>query len=757
MTNEHVIYNDIIAKLSQKYNIIQDEKAIDLARILKNELNANLELTEAGILFYLILKNPFIKVEELKDLFTEDVLLQTYDSIKVIAFLFNTYHKYLQKILFLSTENKFRIKALENIKKFIFTIIQDFNSIFIVNAYYLLLLRIYPTLSEDTKEKVRKQVEFIFSPIAHRLGFYRIKSSFDDLLFKYSLPDKYHEIQSYVEKIKKIRGFIQPTEFNLDNFKETINRLIKEKISVKYRYKIKARIKSIASIYKKMLKKNQELESIKDIFALRIIFDVPNDLEENFTLFPKFLPSEVLQKEYQICWEAYSLITNEFEQIKFRNYISNPKPNGYQSLHVTVLASGNIPVEIQIRTTRMDLIAEKGDAAHWMYKEQGSNKINRDEVFRVLRELTEEQKSELHKSINEIYVFTPDMHLIDFPKDATVLDFAYAIHTKIGETCTGAQVSNFDNPTHYKVISYKEKLQNGWIVKILSSSTQKPSNEWLNIAKTTHARKKIKSYIKLQKLQSNIQGAKEMLERKLSRWGYNLSHPIVSKIMKELGYNEVYLFYNDIAQGKIDLTKLKNLIHQIELKEQQIQQPINRKILTHHVEQTDKVLVAIFENNNAKILFVSRARCCNAQPNDKINVYISPRSKTVHKNDCPELEKIYKTNPERVFPAAWVKPHKKLDINDLAREHSVFLLIVDLEKLNNTEILQTKIKDLASKFNLSVKRILTRQGKGNTLRVFLIIQGKIDRKIKQEFLKNIEIQDYIIQIRERKYNPNIRS
>jgi len=129
----------------------------------------------------------------------------------------------------------------------------------------------------------------------------------------------------------------------------------------------------------------------------------------------------------------------------------------------------------------------------------------------------------------------------------------------------------------------------------------------------------------------------------------------------------------------------------------------------------------------------------------------------VHKNDCPELEKIYKTNPERVFPAAWVKPHKKLDINDLAREHSVFLLIVDLEKLNNTEILQTKIKDLASKFNLSVKRILIRQGKGNTLRVFLIIQGKIDRKIKQKFLKNIEIQDYIVQIRERKYNPNIRS
>ncbi len=505
-----------------------------------------------------------------------------------------------------------------------------------------------------------------------------------------------------------------------------------------------------------MLKKGQDLESIKDIFALRIIFDVPYDYEEGFGPFPQNVPQEVLEREYSVCWEAYSIITNHYEQIKFKNYISNPKPNGYQSLHVTVLAPGNIPVEIQIRTTRMDEIAEKGDAAHWMYKEQGSNKINRDEVFRVLRELTEEDKAEeVHKNINEIYVFTPDMHLINLPKEATVLDFAYAIHSRIGEQCTGARVAHIDDANHFRVVSYKEKLENGWIVKILTSPTQKPTDEWLDIVRTLHARKKIKSYLKLQKLEPNIEAAKEMLDRKLTRWGYSLTHPIVAKIMKELGYNETYLFYNDIALGKVDLTKLKNLIQEIEIKEQRTYVQPPKKVITH-TDQSDKVLVAIFENNSAKILFVSRAKCCNPQVGDKIQVYLSPRSKTVHKESCPELAKIRQTNPERVFPAAWVKPHKKLDVNELAREHTVFLLIVD-GLLAGIDEVQEELKQIVKENKLPLKRLLVRQGRGKTLRVFLILQGKISKKIKSQLLDQLGALDYVIQIRERKYNPNIKA
>ncbi len=756
MINERVLYNNVLDRLSQRYIVAYDERALLLAQILKNDLNADVELVEAGILFYFTVNNRKIDLDQLGDLFSEDTLILVRDSIKVIDFLFNTYHEHLKKILDLSSDNKFRIKALDNIKKFIFTLIRDFNSIFLVNAYYLVLLKEYPVLPPQLKDRVRKHVEFIFSPIAHRLGFYRLKSLYDDLLFKYTLPDKYEEIKNYVEKIKKLRTFDYNTEFNLDSFKSNIHRLLQQHLTTRYKYRIKGRIKSIASIYKKMIKKKQDLETIKDIFALRIIFDVPSGEDGELNPFPQYVPQEILEKEYQVCWEAYSIITNHYEQIKFKNYISNPKPNGYQSLHVTVLAPGNIPVEIQIRTTRMDEIAEKGDAAHWMYKEQGSNKINRDEVFRVLRELTEEEKAEnVHKNINEIYVFTPDMHLINLPKGSTVLDFAYAIHSRIGERCTGARVAHIDDLNNYRVVPYKEKLENGMIVKVLTSSSQKPTDEWLEIVRTSHARKKIKSYLKLQKLEPNIEAAKEMLDRKLSRWGYSLTHPIVPKIMKELGYDETYLFYNDIALGKIDLTKLKNLIQEIELKEQRSTVPSQKKIITH-TEPSEKVLVAIFENNSAKILFVSRAKCCNPQPGDKIQVYLSPRSKTVHSASCPELKKIQLANPDRVFPAAWVKPHKKLDINALAREHSVFLIIVDSNQ-TNTQQIQEDIKKITSELGLPVKKLLIRQGRGNTLRVFLILQGKINKKIKPSVLKKLQDLPYVTQIRERKYNPNLKA
>ncbi len=757
MVNERVLYNNILERLSQKFIVAHDERALLLAQILKNELNADIDLIEAGLVFYSIVSNRKISLNNLQDLFAENVLIMVSDSLKIKDFLFNTYHEHLKKILELPVDNKFRNKALDNIKKFIFTLIRDFNSIFIINAYYLLLLREYPALPAQLKDRVRKHVEFIFSPIAHRLGFYRLKSAYDDLLFKYTLPEKYNEIKNYVEKIKKQKTFNYNTEFNLDKFKNDINRLLQQGLKTKYKYRIKGRIKSTASIYKKILKKGEDLESIKDIFALRIIFDVPYEIKDGLSAFPRYVPQDILEEEYRICWETYGLIRQHYEQIKFKNYISNPKPNGYQSLHITVLAPGNIPVEIQIRTSRMDQVAEKGDAAHWMYKEQGSNKINRDEVFRVLRELTEQEKSEnINKNFNEIYVFTPEMHLINLPKGATVLDFAYAIHSRIGEKCTGARVADINNLNNHRVISYKEELQNGWVVRILTSSTQKPTDQWLEIVKTTHAKKKIKSYLKLQKLEPNISAAKEMLERKLLRWGYSLTHPIIPKLIKELGYSETYLFYNDIALGKIDLTRLKTVIQNIELKEQRTFVQTQKKILTS-TEQSDKVLVAIFENNSAKILFVSRAKCCNPQPGDKIQVYLSPRSKTVHKATCPELGKIRQTNPERVFSAAWVKPHKKLDINELAREHTVLLLIVDSTKVESNEQIQQDLKKILSNFSQPLKRILVRQGRGKTLRVFIIIQGKADKKSKPSLISDIEALPYVLQIRERKYNPDIRT
>ncbi len=755
MINEVVLYNNVFSRINTCYPIAHDDKAKLLAQILKKELNADTSLVEAGILFYFAIKHRNINLNNLKNLFEEQILIIVEDSIQVIDFLFNNYHEHLKKLLELSPENKFRVRGLENIKKFIFTLIRDFSSIFIINAYYLLLLRNYPSLSPQLKDRVKKHIEFIFAPIAHRLGFYRLKSSFDDLIFKYTLPEQYNQIKEYVEKIKRLKSFSEQSQFNLDKFKNELYILLKTKLQGNYKFNIKGRIKSVSSIYKKMLKKNQSLEEIKDIFALRIIFDIPYESENLFSLFPEDIPREIKEKEYKVCWEAYSIITDKYEQIKFKNYISNPKPNGYQSLHVTVLAPGNIPVEIQIRTRRMDEVAEKGDAAHWTYKEQGSEKINRDEIFRMLRRLTEEDKTdEIRKNLNEIYVFTPDMHLINLPKDATVLDFAYSIHSRLGELCSGAQVKKWNDAKSLRIVSYKEKLENGMIVKILTSQNQKPTDEWLSIVKTPYARKKIKSYLKLQKLQPNIEAAKEMLDRKLTRWGYSLNHPIIPKVIKELGYNETYLFYNDIALGKIDLTKLKNVIKDVELQQTRTHQTPPK--LVKHTQITDKVLVAIFENNSAKILFVSRARCCNPQYNEPINVYLSPKSKTVHSASCPEIQKLKQTKPERVFPAVWVKPHKKLDINELARDHTVLLLTIPANNLSRDQITD-QIKNITVEANLPLKRVLVRPGKSNSYRVFIILQGKINRKDKEQLITTLEEKDWVKQIKERKYNPGRKS
>ncbi len=745
MFDETLIYKEVLDKLNKIRPIAPDEKALHLAQLIKQTLNAGIFLTQAGIIFYFV-KNKSLPISQLYDYFDRQTITYVKDALNVFDFL-KTYQPKLEKVLKLSSTNRLRRKNINNLRKFILSILEDFRSIFILDAYFIMMLQNYTNLTPQLQKFVRQQVEFVFSPIAHRLGFYKIKALFDDFILKNTEPEEYNKIRNYIQLLKKRASFFDDSEFNLNTFVQNIRNLLRKNIN--YNFTIKSRLKSIASIYKKVKIKGQELEKLKDIFAIRIILDTEPD--------PKI--------ELKTCWQVYNIIASNY-QIKpgtLKDMISRPKSNGYQSLHFTVLAAGDIPVEVQVRTSRMDEIAEKGDAAHWIYKEGGEEAINTDETFAMLRSIIEDnietddddERFTLKHLFDEIYVFTPDLDIKNLPIGATVLDFAYSIHSKIGHHCTGAIINHWhSNKSEH--VNYRFELSNGDTVNILTSPQQEPKPEWLNYVITRDARKQIKNYIKLKQIKADIQAAKEALERRLDRLGYSLSDPIVPKILQYFGYSEMYMFYNDIAEGKIDLTKLKTIIQQISAKEEQTQSIPTEKITPAY---TDKAIVAIYEDNQAKILSVKKAKCCNPRPGDKIYVYLSEYTQTVHRADCENIQLLKQKFPEKVYRAAWVTRKRKISYNTLAKSDTVFLLLVDPKLIPKNPAQSTKdfIKHfVSSQFDIQVKNIFRTLGRNQLLRIHLVLRGKLEQKKKRQLVEALKKQLWIEEIREKHYNPNIK-
>jgi len=523
----------------------------------------------------------------------------------------------------------------ENMRNLILTLATDFRVILVKVAERLYLIRQMERLGEKEQITLACEIKFIYSPLAHRLGLYNVMSEMEDISM--SLLEK-EAFQSITEKLrastqkrnKFIREFIQPIQDDLQ----------KEKFLVD----IKGRPKGVSSIWRKMRRQKVDFEEVYDKFAIRIIIDTP----------PK--------KEKADCWRVYSIITDHYQPNpeRLRDWISAPKSNGYESLHTTVVVPGGNWVEVQIRTRRMNEIAEKGLAAHWKYKGiKGQAGIDQwIERVRETLENTDLDASNLMEDLKlsqfskEIFVFTPNGDLKKFPENATVLDFAFDIHTEVGSSCAGAKVNGKNVPIRYN-------LKNGDKVEILRSRNQKPKMDWLNVVVTSKAKGKIKQALKEAKLKESEQG-KEILKRRFRNWKIEFDDSSVRKVIQQFKYRDAIDLYFDIATEKIDLLQIKELFSsgdkQVEYKPEKIEEDAVERLVSSTSQETGDFLVIDEKLANVEYKL---SPCCNPIHGDSIFGFVTINSGiSIHRMNCPNAQQLLSRFGYRVVKARWSKAEK---------------------------------------------------------------------------------------------------
>ena len=540
----------------------------------------------------------------------------------------------LQRIQDLYKKNP--VIETENFRNLLLSFAEDMRVILIMIADRVNLMRqIRDTKKSDAQREVSEEAAYLYAPLAHKLGLYKLKSELEDLSLKYLEHDAYYHIKEKLSETKKSRDayierFIQPVRERL------------EEAGLKFH--IKGRTKSIHSIWQKMKKQKCAFEGVYDLFAIRVILDSP------------------IEKEKMHCWQVYSIVTDMYQPNpkRLRDWLSVPKSNGYESLHITVLGPEQKWVEVQIRTQRMDEIAERGVAAHWRYKGvKGESGL--DEWLTNIRSMLETSdgleamdqfKMDLYE--DEVFVFTPKGDLYKFPKGATVLDFAYHIHSKIGNACTGARINN-------KVVPLRQTLQSGDQVEIMTSSTQKPRQEWLNIVKTSRAKSKIRLALKETQVKEAL-FAKEALERKFKNRKVEQEESTMQHLIKKLGFKETSDFYRQIADGTLDVNQVIDTY--IEL--QQGEQPVtgnnvaqtaadfvldNSQLSAFNPLLSDDVLVI---DCNLKGVDYQLARCCQPIYGDKVFGFVTVSGGIkIHREDCPNAPELKKRFGYRVVRARW--------------------------------------------------------------------------------------------------------
>ena len=498
-----------------------------------------------------------------------------------------------------------------------------------------LMRQIRDTENVEAKMEVSQEAAYLYAPLAHKLGLYKLKSELEDLSLKYLEHDAYYMIREKLNETKASRdayiaAFIRPVE---------------EKVKAAgIKCHIKGRTKSIHSIWEKMKKQKCGFEGIYDLFAIRIIIDCPED------------------KEKMQCWQAYSIVTDMYQPNpkRLRDWLSVPKSNGYESLHITVLGPEQKWVEVQIRTERMDEIAERGVAAHWRYKGvKGEGGL--DEWLTGIRNMLEHAdgleamdqfKMDLYE--DEVFVFTPRGDLYKFPVGATVLDFAYHIHSKLGNQCTGGRING-------KVVPIRQLLKSGDQVEILTSTNQKPRQEWLSIVKTSRAKSKIRLALKETQVKEGL-FAKEMLERKFKNRKIEQDEATMFHVIKKMGFKEVSDFYKQVADGQLDVNAV--IDKYIELRE-------GEKVVTGdnmarsasefdldesrfsqlNAHMADDTLVI---DRDLKGLDYQLARCCHPIYGDPIFGFVTINGGIkIHRQDCPNAPELRRRYGYRVVKARW--------------------------------------------------------------------------------------------------------
>ncbi len=529
----------------------------------------------------------------------------------------------------------------ENFRNLLLSFAEDMRVILIMIADRVNLMReIRDTLNKEAQQRVSEEASYLYAPLAHKLGLYKLKSELEDLSLKYLEHDAYYMIRSKLNETKKSRD-----EY-IEKFIKPVEQRLKE---AGLHFHMKGRTKSIHSIWQKMKKQQCGFEGIYDLFAIRIIIETEKN-DNNST-------------EHALCWQAYSIVTDMYQPNpkRLRDWLSVPKSNGYESLHITVLGPEQKWVEVQIRTERMDEVAERGLAAHWRYKGVKSES-SIDEWLGSIRSALEagdgiqmmnDFRMDLYE--DEVYVFTPKGDLKKFPRGATVLDFAYHIHSNVGNKCTGARING-------KVVSFRHTLQSGDQVEIMTANNQTPKQDWLNIVKTSRAKSKIRLALKETQVKDGI-FAKEMLERRMKNRKIELEEAVMNILIKKLGFKEARDFYKQLAEGVLDpntvieryqqlqdesKSSANDQRHETRSAEEFVLQDSQEDLLSY---SNDDVLVI---DKNLKGVDYQLARCCRPIYGDDVFGFVTINGGIkIHRTDCPNAPELRRRFGYRIVRARW--------------------------------------------------------------------------------------------------------
>lgn len=592
--------------------------------LIRNINTALIATTEIGLkrtsVIALLLYRPVLKkavtMEEVEKTFDADVTL-------IIQRLLKTSDLYARNTAVNS----------ENFHHLLFSFAEDVRVILIMIADRLCLMRLGKQLKEDDRLRLATEASYLYAPLAHRLGLYKIKSELEDLSLKYTDSKQYGFIKRKLNETKRSR------DLYIAEFIAPIEKKLKE---AGLHFDIKGRTKSIHSINNKLKKQKIEFEGIYDLFAIRVVLDTP------------------LEKERSECWQVYSIITDMYQPNpnRMKDWISIPKTNGYESLHITVMGPQNKWVEVQIRTRRMDEIAERGLAAHWKYKGVKAES-GLDEFLNTVRAALEEKeknpmdlmqdfKMDLYK--DEIYVFTPTGELIKLAKGATVLDFAFAIHSKLGSKCVSAKVNGKNVPIKYV-------LHNGDTVSVVTSPSQSPKRDWLNIVVTSKARVKIKQALREETAKA-VDFAKEMLQRRFKNRKIEMDEPYLMRYIKKKGFKTVTDFYIELAEERLDPNNVIDEYQEYVRKETEA----NDRPEVRSAEEYTKTTEVEEISTNKDVLVIDKnltgieyklAKCCNPIYGDDVFGFVSTQGIKIHRLDCPNAQEMFSRFGYRIIRAKW--------------------------------------------------------------------------------------------------------
>lgn len=514
----------------------------------------------------------------------------------------------------------------ENYRKLIISYSKDPRVTLIKLADRLEIMRSLEIFSKSKQLKKATETLLLYAPLAHQLGLYNIKSEMEDLSFRYTDPENYRLINNKLKAGEQERKrltdlFVKPIELGL------------KKAHIKY--KLKSRTKTAYSIYKKMQNQGISFESIADVYAIRIIID------------------STLEREKELCWKVYSIVTENYspDTKRLRDWITVPKENGYESLHTTVHTKDNHVIEVQIRTTRMDDIAENGFAAHWAYKgvrsEQGlSLWLNGVKKLLESGNIRDAHK-EVSLSLGEIFVFTPDGDLRRLTAGASVLDFAFDIHTNLGIRCSGAKISG-------KPASIRETLKTGDVVEIMSTKNQKPTQDWLKYVVSSKARAKIKQKLKEEDGKRALEG-RELLERRVTNWKFVFNDTLIMYLLKHYKYKTASDFYTAIAKGEIDIVDIKSVITAKDKEGTSETKELVVAPAQKNEKQTSKAdsdYLVIDEKVNQ--VGFKLAKCCNPIMGDEVFGFVTIKEGVkIHRMSCPNASRLIENYPYRVHKVKW--------------------------------------------------------------------------------------------------------